>query len=75
MQKGPYLVIHKVPLFREYTIEQLTQLTPYSAAYLEDLRRKPDRMGRMFKKHVAKWLGRTEAELFDETLPPEAQGC
>lgn len=54
------------PLFERYTVEQLTELTPYSEAYLLDLYRRPSRIRPHFRRTVAAVLGLPEAELFAE---------
>jgi hypothetical protein len=61
----------KPPLFSDYTVEQLTELTPYSEAYLRDLERRPERIRPLFRRVVAGVLGRPEAELFDAPVVTE----
>lgn len=45
-------------------MEQLAALTPYSAAYLEDLARRPERIRPHFRRVISQVLGKSEAELF-----------
>ena len=52
------------PLFRMYTIEQLSEITGYSETYLVELKREPSRVRPRFRRNMSHFLKRTEAELF-----------
>lgn len=53
-----------VPLFQLFSIEQLTQLTPYSESYLDALLDSRQPIRPRFRRVVSRILGRPESELF-----------
>ena len=55
-----------IPLFRDFTVEQLVRLTPYSDAYLRDIERGHQPCRPLFRKQVSRNLNIPEAELFGE---------
>jgi hypothetical protein len=61
-----------VPLFEQYSIEDLARLAGYSEVYLVALKNQPERIRPRFRKTIAAILGRTEAELFERSLGSEA---
>ena len=64
----------KVPLFEQFTLEQLTILTPYSEAYLDDLARGNHPIRPRFRRVVTRLLGKPEDELFGSDVPTPTNG-
>lgn len=56
----------KIPLFEQFSLEQVSDLTGYSIPYLEDLRNGSQQLRPRFRKVVARMLGKPEQELFSE---------
>lgn len=52
------------PLFDQYSVEQLADLTPYSESYLMALKHQPERITPRFRAFVSRILGKPEQALF-----------
>jgi hypothetical protein len=55
----------RIPLFERFTVEQLTELIPYSERYLRDLRDGDQPIRPRFRRIASRILGQSEADLFD----------
>lgn len=53
-----------LPLFKDYTIDDLHERTGYSEAYLVDIKQHPEKARPQFRRMVTKLLNRPLAELF-----------
>ena len=55
-----------LPLFKNYTIDQIHDLTGYSEAYLVDIKAHPSKANAQFRRMVARILNQSEQSLFGE---------
>ena len=64
LKRGPYTLIHDMQIFNLYSVEELSEVSPYSVNYIANLRSRPERITRLFRAHMAAVLERPEEELF-----------
>ena len=55
-----------LPLFKDYTIDDLHKRTGYSEAYLVDIKQNPKRANPQFRRMVARILNQPESDLFGD---------
>ena len=55
-----------LPLFKNYTIDQLHERTVYSEAYLVDIKAHSNKANAQFRRIVARILNQSEHELFGD---------
>ena len=55
-----------LPLFQNYTIDELHSRTGYSKAYLVDIEAHPKKANPQFRRMVARILNQPESDLFGD---------
>ena len=75
MKRGPYTLIHDMQIFDLYSVEELSDMSPYSIHYITNLRSRPERITRLFRAHMAAALDTPEEKLFGTSGWVRAGAC